>query len=135
MVFNEKLKDLLLAFKDGDRKAFVEFMELTQNMLLKTAYAYLRDRMLSEDVVNETYEILIVRRHVPKNYDNIAGWLKTVVINKSINLLHKRKREIISEEIVRDKIIADTTENIFVRECLSAMGEEERLVLDRKSVV
>lgn len=132
MIHNERLSGLIIEINRGSRDAYADFIELTQEFLIKTAYNYLGDIMLAEDIVNGFYCELPQKCKNMKNMTNIAGWCKTIVINKSLNLIKRRKREVPTEhiEIMKPTLDADTeTENMFVREILAKMKENERLVL------
>ena len=124
------ITELIVRIKAFEKEAFSELIELTQMELIKTAYLYLKDKMLAEDVVNDTYIKLIEKCRSLKN-DNIMGWLKTVVINKSIDLLKKRRREtLINDEILNLKSLShDEVNNIIVRECLANLDDKERKAL------
>jgi len=73
-------------------------MLLAHKDLLNIAYGYLKDAQLAEDIVSETFATLIEKIHTIKNDKNLAGFLRTITINKSLNLIRKRKREFFTEE-------------------------------------
>ncbi len=133
MIHSERLSELIITINRGSQEAYATFIELTQEFLIKTAYNYLGDIMLAEDIVNEFYCELPQKCKKMKNMVNVAGWSKTIVINKSLNLINRRKREISTEYMEIKKLSAfdadAETENMFVREILAKMKENERLIL------
>jgi len=98
------------------------------------AYSYLRDHMLAEDMVSETYIKVIEKIHTIKNEQNLNGYLRTIVINKSLDLLRKRKRELSTEdEELVDELqpaqLAVSEDSQYVRDVLAQLPNAEREVL------
>lgn len=132
---NKKVAELIIRMQQNDSNSLTELIELTQDDLIKIAYVYLKDRMLAENAVHDTYLALIKSCKRLKNYNNLQGWLHTIVINKSINILKIRQREIPLREDVFSIIseIKDPSDNyinnMVVRECLSKLEDNERQAL------
>lgn len=127
---SERVKDLIKKFRIGDKTALEELMLLTYKDLFLLSYSYLKDRMLAEDVVSETFVKLIEKVHTIKTEENLNGYLHTIVINKSLDIIRKRKKEVyvelndsteLSENFNDDKTNA--------RLILSMMDRSEREVL------
>ncbi len=130
----ERIAMLIEQIKNNNNQsAFNELITLTQETLIKTAYYYLHDEMLAEDVVNDVYLELINNCKKIKNSTNLLGYLRIIVINKSLNLLKRRKREITFDnskfDVTKPQTSEQEIENIAVRYALSKLKEEERTVL------
>jgi len=129
---SKQIKQLLQEFKAGNKSAIEELMTLTYKDLLWLSYSYLKDKMLAEDVVSETFIKLIEKIHTIKNEQNLSGYLRTIVINKSLNLIRNRKKEVYVEDKVLDREISISglsEEDEDVRYILSVLNEAERVIL------
>ena len=92
---------------EGDNKALEELFLLYGNKVFRLALTILNDRFLSEDVVQETF--LKVQQNA-KSYqfrNSEREWIMTIAHNIAIDILRKRKREIVQEEIISHREIAD----------------------------
>lgn len=131
----EEIIRLFEQIKNFDQAAFTKFIKLTQNELIKLSFLYLHDKMLAEDIVNDTYISLINNLKNFKHTENIYGWLKVVTINKSLNLIKKRNREkSVEDNILYSKIdnkakAENHTDKIMVHDCLLKLKKDERFVL------
>lgn len=133
MISNAHLSDLVNEIKQGDSDSFALFIELTQDKLIKTAFNYLDDLSTAQDVVSDFYCSLPHLFTKLKNTNNVFYWCKTIIINRSINTLKKRKREILCEQhyetasaYLNEEVL---TESIFVRNILRKLDEKQRIVL------
>jgi len=129
---NKQIKQLLLQYKAGNKSAIEELMLLTYKDLLWLSYSYLKDKMLAEDIVSETFIKLFEKIHTIKNEQNLSGYLRTIVINKSLNLIRNRKREVyVDDQILGQKMPACglSEEDDNVRYVLSMLNDAERDVL------
>lgn len=85
---------LLKEYKNGSSTALEELMLLTYKELYLISYSYTKDSGLAEDAVSETFIKLMTKIHTVKNEKNLNGYLRTIVINQSLDILRKRKREV-----------------------------------------
>lgn len=89
---------------EGDNKALEELFLLYGKKVFRLALAILNDRFLSEDVVQETF--LKVQQNA-KSYqfrNSEREWIMTIAHNIAIDILRKRKKEIVQEEISYSEI-------------------------------
>ncbi|MCL2587541.1 MAG: sigma-70 family RNA polymerase sigma factor [Firmicutes bacterium] len=103
--------------------------------LYRLAFGYLKDRMLAEDIVSDTFIKLIEKIHTINDEKNAKGYLKTIVVNKSLNLIKKRKFETSTEpEWFEDSPSKQATdEQELVRFVLARMDDAQREVILLKS--
>jgi len=126
----KSVNKLIKAFKAGDKKALEELMLLTYKNLFLLAHSYLNDKMLAEDIVSETFIKLIEKCHTIKNEQNFNGYLRTIVINKSLDLIRKRKHDFFpGDEVLCLKAAEQDNGQIYVRQALSFLSGNEREVL------
>jgi len=135
MQVKSEITDLIMQYKKGDNFALERLMLLTYQDLYRLALGYLKDRMLAEDIVSETYIKLIEKIHTIRSDQSAIGYLRTIVINKSFNLLKKRKYEFSAEIEWLDASQAkeSTEEQAYVRFVLSTLDEAEREIMLLKS--
>lgn len=137
MVTNETLSRIIKEIMQNKTDSFVLFISLTQSELIKTAFVYLRDTSAAQDVVSDFYCDLQALLKKLKNTTNILGWCKTIIINRSLNTLKRKKREIHLEDLNNksDGCVnaQDFIEDIFVRDILSRLDEKKRTILVYRS--
>lgn len=122
MTLREKEKLLLVKIKSGDKYAYMELVGPFKERLFRKAKSMVKDDDDAEDIVQDT--IIAGFRSIVK-FRAEAGvytWLYRIVINKSKDLLMKRKRMV-------EKPI-DENENQFIDE---RVGFEKKLELSDES--
>ncbi len=93
----------------GDTKAFSELYQRYSKAMFSTCYRIVNHVAEAEDVLQESF--MDAFRNLAKfsNESTFGGWLKTIVINKSINHLKKKKLDLIDidktgvHEVAEDK--------------------------------
>ena len=120
---------LIKEFRNGDRAAIERLMSLLYKDLYSLAYDYLRDKMLAEDVVSETFIKLIEKAHTIKDFRNLNGYIRTIVINKSLDVIRKRRRELVNDEFMREITATDNEEQTLVRLVLFELSDIDREIL------
>jgi len=133
--YNYNIAELLRKIRRGDSEAFENLINLKTEYLYKLSYQFLKDKMLAEDVVNQTFSKLIAACEKLKNEQNLNGWLNTIAVNLCLDVLKKRKREVFIEDSLTDierKSLTDArdiVERIHIQNCLSTLSENERIIL------
>jgi RNA polymerase sigma factor (sigma-70 family) len=84
-------QELIDRCKTGDQKAQLRIYELYYKAMYNTSYRILRDEMAAEDTMQDAF--LEAFKSIGKIRESITfgSWLKRIVVNKSINELHKKK--------------------------------------------
>ncbi len=103
--------DRIKRITKGENKALEELFLLYKEKVFRMALAVLGDRFLSEDVVQETF--LRVQQNA-KSYqfrNSEREWIMTIAHNIAIDILRKRKKEIVQEEITGHREIPDAAIN------------------------
>jgi len=127
-----KVQFLLKEYRKGNNAALEELMLLTYKNLYSLAYSYVKDHMLAEDAISETYMKLIEKIDTIKNDKNLNGYLRTIVINKSLDILRKRKKEFCMEDEILDSQPEKSSTNMdsqYVKYILSKIPSAQREVL------
>ncbi|WP_439956890.1 RNA polymerase sigma factor [Leptospira ryugenii] len=123
MTLREKEKILLQKIKAGDPQAYMTLVSPFRERLFRKAVSMVKDADDAEDIVQDA---LISGYRSIQNFRAEAGvytWLYRIVVNKSKDLLSKKKRG-------REKPMDDTGDNQFVDE---REGYEKKLELSEES--
>lgn len=130
---------LLEACRKGDSRAQMEIYKLYYKPMYHTSLRILGDTMEAEDVMQEAF--LVAFRNIRSIDLNVSfgGWLKKIVVNRSLDALRKRKpgMELVAD--FPDEIPADSgnfpeegtiEEKVEkVRRAVEKLPEKYRLVL------
>ncbi len=99
--------DRIKRIAKGENEALEELFLLYKDKVFRMALAVSGDRFLSEDVVQETF--LRVQQNA-KSYqfrNSEREWIMTIAHNIAIDILRKRKKEIVQEEIISHSEVPD----------------------------
>lgn len=69
--------------------------ELYNKAMFNTSYRIVIDRAEAEDVLQESFIDAFKNIHHFENRSSFGSWLKQIVVNKSINVIRKRKMNIV----------------------------------------
>jgi RNA polymerase sigma-70 factor (ECF subfamily) len=134
-----KIKYLLIRIKDNDLLALGELLELKTKDIQAIAFNILKDKSLTEDVVNEVMVSFIQKIHNFDDERNLNGWLNAVAINCSIDYMRKKKNE--NEMIFFDNISSNGSETedeiierLNIMDIFKKMDDLERRVLIDKII-
>ncbi len=117
---------------EGDNKALEELFLLYGKKVFRLALAILNDRFLSEDVVQETF--LRVQQNA-KSYqfrNSEREWIMTIAHNIAIDILRKRKKEIVQEEISYSEIpdaVIDGDNDIGFLQLIEPLNELDKQIV------
>ena len=131
----QRITELVCGIGKGNVSDLKELIELIQHDLQKLAMSYLFDVYLAEEVVSDTFRKIIEKSNTLTSTSNIFGWIKTILINKCLNIIKKRKPEVSYEELIEknyqffDSSSEELLERIHITECLKKMKEPERITL------
>lgn len=127
---DKRIKKLISSFKCGDSAAFEELMSFTYKDLFLLSYSYLKDKMLAEDAVSEAFMKLFEKASSIKSEQNLTGYLRTIVINKSLDIIRKRRNEVCpGDDVLNLKAYEPEDAQTHVRSILFMLDDSEREVL------
>ena len=89
----EKLERYVKRLKEGDTRAFDDIYECTHRAVYFAVFYILRDKMLAEDVLQETFVRALSALGQYREGTNFTAWLCTVGRSLALNELKKRSRE------------------------------------------
>ncbi len=86
-------KDLVERLKSDDENAFRELVEEFKDKVFSTCFHYLHNRLDAEDLAQEVF--IEVHRSIKsfKEDAQLSTWIYRIAVNKSLDLIRKRKRK------------------------------------------
>jgi RNA polymerase sigma-70 factor (ECF subfamily) len=88
--------------------------ELFAQRVFQAAYFILRDRVLAEDVMQETFLVAMEKLGDLRDPAKIEIWLTRIAVNKALNERRKRTTRVLFKNI--PTIVGNPTEEIFLAE-------------------
>lgn len=88
-----KLEEHVIKLKNGDKNSFDYIYESTYKNVYFTALYILKDKSLSEDVLQDTYLKAYTKLSYYKPNTNFTGWLVSIAKNTAINYLNRMQKE------------------------------------------
>lgn len=99
---NEQVLDihheLIERCRTGDREAHFRLYKLYSRAMLNTAYRITGQEEDAEDVLQEAFVSAFKNLGSYRGDSTFGAWLKRIVVNKSINVLKKRKENVVVQE-------------------------------------
>lgn len=130
---NAELGRLAEQIKAGNKQAYGQLIELTQNRLLRFTLALTGDRALAEDLCQETYVKAYSAIKTLQKNEAVIDWLFKIVKNLHIDFVRARKNQNVSlEEADLESVCSDEgdrAELIAVHRALSQFDPEDRHLL------
>ncbi|MGF7041163.1 RNA polymerase sigma factor [Mucilaginibacter lappiensis] len=98
-IFIDKHYNLVVECKQGSKKACYELYRLYSKAMLNIAFRIVGNIGEAEDVLQEAFLDAFNKLKDFRQETTFGLWLKQIVVNRSINLLRKRKLELIELEV------------------------------------
>ncbi len=137
-LYIDKHYQLVVECKQGSRKACYELYRLYSKAMLNVAFRILNDLDEAEDVLQEAFLDAFNKVKDFRQETTFGLWLKQIVVNRSINMLRKRKLEWVEMDNEQMENIADEEERdeeemqykvSQVKEAMKLLPEGYRVVL------
>jgi RNA polymerase sigma factor (sigma-70 family) len=106
-LYIDKHYQLVVECKQGSKKACYELYRLYSKAMLNVAFRILGSMDEAEDVLQESFLDAFNKVKDFRQETTFGLWLKQIVVNRSINLLRKRKIEWVEMESEQLENIAD----------------------------
>jgi len=94
-LFIDKHYNLVVECKQGSKKACYELYKLYAKAMLNVAFRIVGNVAEAEDILQESFLDAFKRIHDFRQETTFGLWLKQIVVSRSINLLRKRKVELV----------------------------------------
>ena len=109
--------DLYLRFLQGDNGALEELVRVYSDALVRFAYCYVKNAAVAEDIMEEAFAKLIVKRKPFSQDDNLRAYLYKAVRNKSIDYLRSHKKFVPLADIESVIRSGETEVSVLRKEC------------------
>lgn len=96
----EKMEQIIVELKQKNYASFDEFYNLTKNQVFYAIVAIIKDRMLAEDLLQDTYLKFLEKIDQYQLGSNVYAYLSQIGRNLAINLYNRRKKEFHNDEII-----------------------------------
>src|SRR5579859_6206191 len=132
-----ELSELVKAARAGDSQAYDTLIERFQSMAYATAYRYMGDHHLAQDVVQEA--IIEAFVHLPqlKEPDAFPGWFRQIVFRQCTRALRQPTLPYTSLEAISESLLAENNPEELamqkeiqacIRSAVASLPQHERLV-------
>ncbi|MBK0380234.1 RNA polymerase sigma factor [Mucilaginibacter segetis] len=128
-VYVDKHYSLVVECKQGSKKACYELYRLYAKAMLNVAFRIVGNIAEAEDVLQEAFTDAFKRMKDFRQETTFGLWLKQIVIHRAINMLRKRKLELVEieegqlENIPDTEIIDDSDLQYKVQQIKRAINE------------
>ena len=106
-VYVDKHFNLVVECKKGSKKAHYELYQLYSKAMLNTAFRIVDNLDEAQDVLQEAFLDAFARINDFRQETTFGLWLKQIVVHRAINLLRKRKMELVSIDDEQFENLAD----------------------------
>jgi len=137
-VYVDKHYNLVVECKQGSKKACYELYKLYSKAMLNIAFRIVGNIAEAEDVLQESFVDAFNKLKDFRQETTFGLWLKQIVVHKAINLLRKRKMDLVDlegEQIenIADEETADDDEVQYkaalIKEAMDELPDGYRVVL------
>lgn len=112
VTIHEQHADLVQKCREGDSFGFKKLYEYYSVAMYNTSLRIVNSAVEAEDVLQEAFIDAFRNIDSFENRSSFGAWLKQIVINKSINILKKRRVELVEIEPggMEETMVADAPE-------------------------
>ncbi|QCU89171.1 RNA polymerase sigma factor [Thiomicrorhabdus sediminis] len=104
MIFNSKVADLFCAAKE--KKRLNDILEKRYSRLYRLAYAWCHQRVMAEDLVQDTFLKALENRNDLSSLDHLDAWLAKIMHNLFLDIMRTNKRWQWADENEIDELYA-----------------------------
>ncbi|MGE4290520.1 MAG: RNA polymerase sigma factor [Salinivirgaceae bacterium] len=131
-------QELIDACKNGNSKAQFEIYKLYYKAMYNTSLRLLNDSLEAEDVMQEAFLSAFKNLHTYKEEVSFGAWLKKIVVNRSLDVLKKRRidqepideRRLAVTEVSDDDVLDETMQKVAeVKQVISQLPENYRVLI------
>jgi RNA polymerase sigma-70 factor (ECF subfamily) len=120
--------------QQGSEDAFEMVYHLTKKQVFFTIYAIVKDYGLAEELMQDTYIKIRQNCATYQKNTNAKAWIVRIARNLAINAYHKRKKELITDEVENDYLFQNSNEetllnNMLLKQLLLHLQVDERQVV------
>lgn len=125
-------EDYIDALIEKDEEAFEAIYEASKRAVYAMIFSIVHERIVAEDLMQDTYMTMIEKIHQYKRGHNFLTWLLVIARNKALDHLRAHKKEtLVDIEIVENlgsNVLAKGEENAIVQDMLSRLTDIEKQI-------
>jgi len=91
--YNNLNQDIIDGCKAGDQKAQFRLYKLYYRSMYSVSLRIINDPVEAEDIMQESFLAAFEKIHSYKGNVSFGAWLKRIVVNRSLDVLRKRKAD------------------------------------------
>jgi RNA polymerase sigma-70 factor (ECF subfamily) len=133
------LKTAIKHLKKGDDTYFDVIYDTTKTGVYYTILTIVKDKSLTEDLMQDTYIKMIEKIHTYKTNTQFAAWINRIAKNLAINTYNRRKRELYVDEQETPNLFGETTssqeDTYYLEHLLKVLNPEEQEVIIRHVIL
>jgi len=132
------MKDLIKAFKSGDKNAFIKIMKMYKNDVFKYMYFLMGNREIAEELTQETFVKVYFKAKTLRG-ENIKSWIFAIARNMARKEYNKRKIKRVfhfseTKELRSLTLTENNSEKILVSELMKEIPEKYKIPLLMKEI-
>jgi RNA polymerase sigma-70 factor, ECF subfamily len=85
--------ELIGRLKNGDTRAYAQIIDSYQEKILNLCYAFTHNRQDAEDVTQEVFIEVFQSIYRFRGEAKLGTWINRIAVNRSLDLLRKKKRK------------------------------------------
>lgn len=89
----DQMHEIIVQLKNNNMDVFDEFYELTKRQVHIAILSILKNKTMTEDVMQDTYLKFLNNIHKYKEKTNVVAFIVTIARNLAINIYNKQKKE------------------------------------------
>ena len=101
-------------FLEGDNTAAEELIKAYSDAMIRFAYCYVKDSHVAEDIMEDAFAALFIKRRHFSDCENFRAYLYKIVRNKSVDYLRAHKRHVPLSDL-ENVLSSETTEEALVK--------------------
>ena len=101
-------------FLSGDNAALERLVREYSDALVRFAYCYVKNSAIAEDIMEDAFAALIVKKRRFDGADNLRAYLYKIVRNKCVDYLRLHRRQVPLADVER-VLVGDGTESSLLR--------------------
>ena len=130
MFDNKRLSRAMLSLKAGDESVFEYIYDQTNRLVYYQIYSIVADHGLTEEVMQDVYMKIIDKINTYEDKTYPKAWIMMIARNEALNLLKKRKRElIISDEKISFISADEKSESPLIDTAHEILDEQSFLIV------
>lgn len=118
--------------KKDQEELLAEFVLENKEKFYRLAYSYVKNEEDALDIIQESIHKALKGIHTLENSQALKSWFFRIVVNTSLDLLRKKKKEMVVDDYTIEFFSPkknDTYENVDLTRFLNELPEKYRIVI------